>query len=143
MDFPLAKFRILYPQFETVTDEVVEVIAEQALCYIGLGDCACNDQLWMLMVAHLLQLRFNAEDGAVAPGAVTSASIDRVSIGFSAPTSSSSWGHWLNLTPFGQQFLALYNRCNTGARYAGAYPERAGFRNVGGVFPLNGPGRWR
>lgn len=137
-EFPLAKFRILYPQFETVADDVVLAVAEQAFCYMTVNACGCDDQLWMLMVAHLLQLRFDAEDGGVSPGAVTSASISGVSVSLSAPSSSSAWSHWLNLTPWGQQFLALYNRCNVGGGYAGPFAERAAFRNVGGRFVRRG-----
>lgn len=137
-EFPLAKFRILYPSFETVSNEVVLAIAEQALCFVGMYGCACSDQLWMLMVAHLLQLRFDGEDGGVAPGAISSATIDRVSVSFAAPTSSSAWAQWLNLSPFGQQFLALSGRCNSGPRYVGRFAERSAFRNAGGRFPNGG-----
>lgn len=136
-DFPLAKFRILYPQFETADDETVLALAEEALCYVSIR-CVCGRSLWMLLVAHMLQLMFDAEDGAVAVGAVTSASISSVSVSIAAPTSKSAWGHWLNLTPWGQQFQALFRRCNSGGRYAGPFPERAAFRNVGGRFPLRG-----
>lgn len=137
-DFPLAKFRLLYPKFETVSDEEVLAIAELAECYVGTYGCSCSDQLWMLMVAHLLQLRFDDEDGGVTAGAISSASIDRVSVSFAAPTSSSAWSHWLNLSPFGQQFLALSGRCNSGPRYAGRFAERSAFRNVGGRVPNGG-----
>ena len=137
-DFPLSTFRILYPQFETVSDEIVLAVAEQAECFVSLSGCRCTSQLWMLMLAHLLQLRFDSEDGGVSPGAVTSASIDRVSVGFSAPTSTTAWGHWLNLSPYGQQYQALYNRCNSGGRYVGQFPERAAFRSVGGRFSGRG-----
>src|SRR5690625_4262524 len=138
MEFPIAKFRILYQQFVAVADDVVLAFAEQAECFISLYGCECSDQLWMLMVAHMLQLRANAESGNAAPGAITSASIDKVSVSFAAPTSSSAWSHWLNLTPFGQQFLALDNRCNVGGGYAGQFPARAAFRNAGGRFPRRG-----
>lgn len=137
-EFPLAKFRVLYPQFETVDDETVLAWAEQAWCFMPAGCASCRESLWMLLVAHLLQLAWDGEDGGVSPGAITGASIGSVSVSFSAPTSGSAWSHWLNLTPFGQQFLALFRRCNSGGRYAGPFPERAAFRNVGGRFPRRG-----
>ncbi len=137
-DFPVPKFRLLYPQFETVSDELLEAVAEEALCFITTCGGSCNESMWMLVVAHMLQLRFDAEDGGVAPGALASATVDKVSVSFSAPTSASAWSHWLNLTPFGQQFSVLHNRCNVGGRYAGQFPERAAFRNVGGRFPRRG-----
>lgn len=138
MEFPLASFRLLYPMFDQFSDELVILIAEQAECFVSLYGCQCSNQLWMLMVAHMILLRKNAEAGTVTPGALTSASIDKISVSFSAPTSNTGWSHWLNLTPFGQQFLALSNRCNSGGRYVGAFPERPAFRNAGGRFPRRG-----
>lgn len=136
--FPMAKFRILYPQFETVGDDVVAAVAEQASCYVSNCGSACDDQLFMLMVAHLLQLRFDAEDGAATAGAVTSASISSVSVSVAPPPSSNAWSHWLNLTPFGQQYVALSSRCHSGGVYVGPYAERSAFRNAGGRFPRRG-----
>lgn len=135
-EFPLATFRILYPQFAALSDEEVLAYAVQAECFVTLYGCACSEQLWMLMVAHMLALK--AKDAAGSSGQVASASIDGVSVSFSVPASTDAWSYWLNGTPFGQQFSALNRRCNSGGAYAGAYPERAGFRNVGGVFPLGG-----
>lgn len=138
-NFPFEKFRLLYPQFAGFSDAVISLIAGQAECYLA-AYCAgrCDEQLWMLLVAHMLQLRLDAEDGNSATGAVTSASIDKVSVSFAAPSSASSWAHWLNLTPFGLQFQALYKRCSSGGRYTGVFAERAAFRNVGGRFTRRG-----
>lgn len=140
-DFPLSKFRLLYPQFASVSDEVVYAIAEQAECFMSIHACACSDQSWMLMVAHMLALRAASESGNSAPGMLTSATIGSVSVSFQAPTSSDGWSHWLNQSPFGQQFLALSKACFGGVRYVGSLPERAAFRSVGGLFP--GRGRMR
>jgi len=134
MDFPLAKFRILFPMFSAVPDDVVLVVAEWAQCYTSGRGCQCNAQLWMLITAHLLQLRLNAESGnGGAPGALASATIDKVSVSFQAPPATDSWSHWLNLTPYGQQFLALSKSCTAGGVSVGGLPERAAFRNVGGL----------
>lgn len=138
-DFPLAKFRILYPQFEGKSDVEVLAYADQAECFVTLYGCTCSEQLWMLMVAHLMTL---AAAGAAGGNGkqVASASIDGVTVSFVAPTSASAWSYWLNGTPFGQMFAALNARCNSGASggYVGAFPERAAFRNIGGRFPLGG-----
>ncbi|PWF25055.1 DUF4054 domain-containing protein [Corticimicrobacter populi] len=132
--FPLDKFRILFPMFATVTDGIVLAVAEWAECYTSGRGCKCNEQLWMLITAHLLQLRLNAEAGnGGAPGAIASATIDKVSVSFQAPPAADSWSHWLNLTPYGQQFLALAKSCAAGGVYVGGLPERAAFRNVGGL----------
>lgn len=137
--FPLADFRLLYPQFDEVSDDVVNLIADQALCYMGIHSCGnCGDQGWMLLVAHLLFLRASAEGGNATPGALASASIGSVSVSFQAPSSTDGWSHWLNQSPFGQQFLALSKACFGGVRYVGSLPERSAFRSVGGIFPNRG-----
>lgn len=133
--FPLDKFRALFPQFVDVSDATVEAQAEMAWCFAGARGCSCSDQMWMLLTAHLLQLAANmaANKGAIA-GPVTSSSIGKVSVSFAAPPVGTDWNYWLALSPYGTQFAALYQACNT-ASYVGGRAERAGFRVVGGVFP--------
>ncbi|CAJ48928.1 DUF4054 domain-containing protein [Bordetella avium] len=133
MTFPLTQFRAIFPAFASVTDEVVIAVADWGQCYVSSHGCDCNDKLWMLVTAHLLQLRANAEVGNSAPGALASATIDKVSVSFQAPPAGSSWAHWLNQTPYGQQFQALSRACSAGGMYVGGLPERAAFRNVGGL----------
>lgn len=134
-DFPLAKFRILYPQFAAVSDEVVGVVAEQAACYIGLYCSDCDEQGWMMLVAHMLFLRDAIAGGTITPGAVQSATIGSVSVSFQAAPSGDSWTFWLNQSPYGQQLAALIAACFGGLQYVGGSPERSGFRTVGGRFP--------
>lgn len=141
MDFPLATFRILYPQFDAVEDAVVGAVATSALCYLGECGGDCYEQLWMLAVAHMLQLRANQSSGSAAPGAVVSAGIDKVSVSFAAPPAGTASDHWFNLTPFGMEYLALASKCKATASagfYVGSMPERAAFRSVGGRFPRGG-----
>lgn len=134
--FPLERFRALYPQFDEVPDETVEAQAEMAWCFAAGRGCRCNMSMWLLLTAHLLSLAAQAasKEGA-APGAVTSASVGKVSVSFAAPPAGSDWSHWLRLSPYGQQFLAMYQVCSAGGSYVGGRRERAGFRVVGGVFP--------
>lgn len=136
--FKLAKFRALFPAFDAVPDATVEAVAEQAACYISSA-CrgACADQLLMLMVAHLLQLR-----SAVAAGggmAISSASEGGVSVSMAQPASADARSQWLAITPYGQQYAALEAKCAKGKAAAGlflgGYPEGDAFRRVYGVFP--------
>lgn len=141
-EFPLALFRLLYPQFAAVSDEVVLATAQLALCFTTERGCKCTEQMWLLMVAHLLQLAANAAGGGSGGvGYLASATIDKVSVSFAMPPATTAWAFWLNGTPFGQQFAALMARCNSGGFYVGGRGERAGFRVVGGGFP--GRGRFR
>lgn len=136
-DFNLTKFRILFPQFDSVTDEVVLVIADQAKCYASTA-CkgACGDELLNLMVAHLLKLRADITTGGGK--ALTSASMGGVSVSLAQPAKADDRKTWLFMTPFGQQYLALESKCISGRAAAGLYfgalPEGKGFRKIGGVF---------
>lgn len=144
MDFPLAKFRILYPMFNSVEDNVVLTFAELGECYLSKCDDTCAEQAWMLVVAHMLYLRQKQEAGENQPGTITSATIDKVSVSFAAPPQGTSEDHWFNLTPYGQQLLALLAKCkktNSAPFYVGSMPERSAFRSVGGRFSRGGRSR--
>lgn len=135
MIFPLELFRKLYPQFNLVDDDVISLLAESAECY--LNDCLkskCLDSAWLLIVAHMLQLRSNSESNP-SGNQIASASIDKVSVSFAVAQTGNESKDWFNMTPFGKEFLVLMQRKCGGVRYAGGYPERAGFRIVGGRFP--------
>lgn len=145
MPFPLDVFRELYPEFVDYSDAAVLSVAEEALCYIGEGQCDCGDSGWMLMVAHILYLKQQASagGGGVPGGSLASASIDKVSVSFNAsPGNMSNYGYWLGGSPYGIQLLALLKRCAVGGVYVGGSAERAAFRIIGGRFPLFGRSRW-
>lgn len=141
MEFPIAKFRTLYPMFNDIDDETVLVVAELGECYLSKCNGACYEQAWMLVVAHMLALRAVQDDPDAPSGIVTSASIGSVSVSYAAPPAGTSEDHWFNLTPYGQQLLALLTKCKAGNGspfYVGSMPERAAFRSVGGRFPRGG-----
>ena len=140
--FPLSDFRAGYPMFATVADATVQATATNALCMIGQdGQCDCDPVMWQLMVAHLLYIQGQVATGNGNAGAVTSATIDKVSVAFAAPPfGTSAYKFWLFKSPYGGQLLAMLDRCSKGGVYVGGLPERSAFRSVGGVFP--GRGRW-
>lgn len=143
-EFPLATFRVLYPAFADVTDEVVLATAQAALCYTSERGCGCSEAMWMLMVAHLLFMASLNASGQFTPGALANATIDKVAVGFAMPPIATPWQFWLNRSPYGQQFSALLSKCASQGFYVGGSPERAAFRTVGGVFPgRGGIGGWR
>lgn len=135
MAFNLQTFRNLYPQFNSVPDDTVNSVAQQADCYLS-STCA-DDCAIYLLVAHMLQLQQNQTNG-LPGGQVTSASIDKVSVTVAAAPGTTSYTYWLNSTPYGQQLAALLARCSAGGFYVGGLPERAAFRSVGGIFPMRG-----
>lgn len=135
MTFDLPTFRALYPQFAGVSDSAVLAVSGQAACYI---DSTCADDCAIyLMAAHLLQLTANAAR-KLPGGQITSASIDKVTVTVAQAPGSDSYTYWLNGTPYGQQLAALLARCASGGTSVGGLPERAAFRNVGGLFPRGG-----
>ena len=138
--FNLPTFRAAYPQFAAVSDATVNATAEAALCMVGQdGACDCDETMWQLMVAHMLQLQASSATGG-ASGPVTSATIDKVSVAVAAPpVGSSAYKFWLFSTPYGTQLAAMLARCASGGVYVGGMPERAAFRSVAGAFP---GGRW-
>lgn len=141
--FPLEKFRLLYPKFAAVTDETVLAVAEQALCYTSERGCKCSEDMWLLMVAHLLFMAALDASGRFTPGILSGSTIDKITVSFAMPNAMTPWAFWLNRSPYGQQFSALLSKCAAGGRYIGGSPERAAFRTVGGVFPgRGGIGRW-
>lgn len=137
MIFDLAKFRLVYPQFNTTADALVLALAEQAECYLPRGCENCLDQLVMLLVAHMLSIRTSSGTGGGL--AVASASEGGISVSLAMPANADARGQWLNITPFGQQYAALAARCGKGKAAAGlfigGYPEGDAFRRVYGVFP--------
>lgn len=132
MSFPLDKFRILYPAFDVIDDSVVSEFAELSRCFADARGCKCSDQAWMALTAHLLQLRDDSSSGNGKPGAIASASIDKVSVSFQTAPAGDSWSYWLNSTPYGQQAAALLKSCSAGGMYVGGLPERAAFLAVYG-----------
>lgn len=139
--FDLSAFRAAYPVFDSVPDATVQAAATSALCLIGQDGCDCDVQQWQLMVAHMLYIQGQVATGNGNAGAVTSATIDKVSVAFAAPPfGTSAYKFWLFKSPYGSQLLAMLDRCSKGGVYVGGLPERSAFRSVGGVFP--GRGRW-
>ncbi|CDL85474.1 conserved hypothetical protein [Xenorhabdus szentirmaii DSM 16338] len=114
------------------------IIAQSARHYFSPCRGVCTDELWMLVVAHMLQLRALIAQGESPTGVVTAATIGSVNVSFTAPPVGSNTSHWFNLTPFGQQYLALLNRCGRAPLYVGGSGERSAFRGVGGRFPNHG-----
>ena len=126
----IAKFKQIYPVFNDVSDDVIEMMVDKAECYVDKAKCKCYEQLLFLVVAHLLYLREQQEQGNNNVSAIASATIDKVSISYQAPISTSSISQWFNLSPYGIEYLALNKRCNGMPRYIGGSLERQAFRKL-------------
>lgn len=137
MDFPLDEFRELYEQFSAISDTKVLFAADNARCLLpdSSGCHGCLKSLWLLMVAHMLQIGINEANGQGAAGAVVSATIDKASVSFAQAPVRDQRDQWLGLTPFGRQFQVMLDKCMAGAGFSvGGKPEMSAFRGVGSLF---------
>jgi hypothetical protein len=146
--FDAVAFRLQFPYFASDTkypDEQLSGYFTVATVHIYPYDwgVACGDTLQRmldLMTAHLA-FRYNQLlQGNTSVGALTGATIDKVTVSMQVPAALKGWQAWLLLSPFGMELWGLISAIRPRALAVGGLPERQGFRRVGGGF--GGPGRW-
>lgn len=141
----LATFRLLFPAFAdpvAFPDAYVEAQWTAATTYINAADGlllsgAKLTRALDLLTAHLLQINVHAAAGGDTPmiGAITNATVDKVTIGLAPPpTGTSGWKFWLSSTLYGVQLWALLGTAVAGGPYIGGSNERGSFRKAGGRF---------
>ena len=131
--FPAFASTLLYPEI------VLATYFDIATCYVDANDTCrlsgdCLQYALNLLTAHLVALNAAAPATGGTPGIVSSATIDKVSVAFQIPTTTSPFLLWLNKTGFGQQLAALLRVKAVGGFYVGGAPERSSIRRVGGRF---------
>lgn len=141
--FDIAAFRERYPEFDTVSDSLLNAYFVEATVYLDNTDCsavadpAIRSVYLNMLVAHLAALNsgVNGQPPSGLVGRVASASEGSVSVSLGdVPSSSSSW--WYLQTPYGAaywQATAAYRtvRYVPGAspsNYPGHYYRRANWR---------------
>ncbi|MGG6193053.1 DUF4054 domain-containing protein [Pantoea allii] len=109
--FDIAKFRARYPEFASVSDELLQAYFTEATVYLNNTDSSPVtdvDQRAVflnMLVAHLAAINSGVGGQAASGlvGRVTSASEGSVSVSVEAgPSSAASW--WYMQTPYGAQF---------------------------------------
>lgn len=137
-----AKFRREYPTFAdpaVFADDVISRHFAAACDHISPRpgkrlNGESRERALYLMTAHLMNLEQDMLAGNPG-GMVSGASVDKVSVSLTPPPVKSQFQHWLCLTSYGQQLLALLKSKTAVGLYVGGLPaERAGFRKAGGVF---------
>jgi hypothetical protein len=136
-----AKFRLLFPQFADPAlypDDTLQAWWQIALCSLQEPPCvcltdACGATLMYLMAAHIGALLTRAATSA-ATGVITSATIDKVAVGFAAPPFKNGWQFWLASTPYGVQLWAMLSALGAGGFSVNGRPEGRAFRKVYGSF---------
>lgn len=138
----IAAFRAAFPAFANPAlfpDELLQFWWTFATCeiaptdnYVLSGDCL--DKALMLCLAHILFIINRTAQGSTATGAITAATIDKVSVSYTAPPYTSGWQYWLSLSPYGIMLRGLLSAKAAGGFYIGGLPESSGFRKIGGIF---------
>ena len=140
LTFNYAQFIALFPAYSDATaypeatlqafwNSAINYISDNANCGSLTGD---DRQLAInLMTAHLVYISGLIAAGQV-PGLMQNATIDKVSVGLTPPPIPNQFQWWLNVSPYGQQLLALLQAHSVGGYYIGGSPVLAGFR-FGGV----------
>lgn len=140
--FDVTAFRLMFPEFADATaypDAVLQMYWDWATGYVsdvnyGWLNGANRALALNLLTAHLLQINGVIQSGQV-PNLMQTATIDKVSVGLTPPPIPNQWQWWLNQSGYGQSLLALLQVQSVGGFWVGGSPQRAAFRNVGGVFP--------
>lgn len=141
--FDPTTFRALFSAFANVTtypDAVLQIRFDTATIYMSPDVWPCGmtearlSYCLQLLTAHLQALSDILAGGGTA-GIVIQSKVGDVSVGLASPPyGTDAWRYWLNLTPYGQQLLALLETLGAGGFYVGGLPETAAFRKFGGVF---------
>lgn len=80
-----------------------------------------------LMLAHLVYISDLVAAGQV-PAILNSASIDKINVGITPLPMPNQWQGWLNISPYGQQLLALLQGVSVGGFFvAGPYGGIQGY----------------
>lgn len=115
-------FRRMFPQFDSLSDAVIELLFKQARLHIPAG-CINDDYLDIVVyetAAHLAQLNQSGTVGRVASAAQGSVS---ASLDYNDKTSGASW--WVQ-TPYGANVWNVISGCY-GFEYVpapyGYYPD--------------------
>lgn len=139
--FDIAAFRAAFPAFADATlypDATILAWASMANCSLQ-ESCMLNGDCftlaWQLLTAHIGFLLTRAAAGMMG-GVLTSATIDKVTVGFAPPPFRSGWAYWLSQSPYGIQLQGMLSAKAAGGFYFSGtpYAERSAFRVAGGRF---------
>lgn len=130
MKLNIAEFRLLFPMFDYVKDEMLNVQFKIAQHYIT-NFSEDNQYKAMLMIAHLLYIKELLDSGDQSV-IVTSASESDVVVALAQPPRSSNFLYWLNVSSFGLQLLSLLEIEGMGGLFIGGSPELSTFRYFNG-----------
>ena len=131
LQFPAFQNAALYPNvtLQAYWDTGTEYISDTQRC--GPLSGARLVLALNLMTAHLADIYAQIAAGDT-PSITTGATIDKISVTSLAPPTKNAFQYWLNLTPYGQQLLALLSTISVGGFWIGGRNEIGQFRRSGG-----------
>ena len=114
----LATFRVLYPEFADVPDNVVLIYLDEDEIAFSPGAWGrCYGKAVLLFAAHELALRL-ARAASVGPGGVIpqmgvlqSGHEEGIAFAFAKTAPAGATSEWLSLSPYGAAFAALQRQC--------------------------------
>lgn len=130
--FNVTAFYAAFPAFQATPVTTLNQYWSMATGYItnqvwGCRNVAKQTQYLNLMTAHLAALNDLIAAGQT-PGLITGATIDKITVTLTPPPMKDQFQWWLNITPYGQQLLALLQVNSVGGWFIGGSPQRSFFR---------------
>tara|TARA_R110001606_G_scaffold141321_2_gene280501 strand:- start:27369 stop:27785 length:417 start_codon:yes stop_codon:yes gene_type:complete len=132
--FDIAEFRIRYPRFDGISNDVVLRAFESAEMFVSnntsyyLNESRLKYVLY-IMTAHIIQIGVDtASNGGGSAGIVSSTSIDKISVSFEDRLNNTAFQYFLNKTIYGEEILALFSLWSVGGYYVGGSNATLGFK---------------
>lgn len=99
-------FKARFPEFSSaVVDQYLPPLMNAWQCYYGKPYTACNKEIILNLLAHLLTL--SRSKGASSVRQQSSRTVGSVSVGFEATASGSNLSDFFGATKYGQAFMFL------------------------------------
>lgn len=123
LTFDYDAFIAQVPQYATIPEDTLQLYWNGAINYVSdignFGAVQGTTRQYALnwMTAHLIWIS-NVATANRVPGLVVGATVDKVNVTLAPPPLPNQWQWWLNLSPYGQQLLALLNAQSAGGFYA-------------------------
>jgi hypothetical protein len=99
-------FKARYPEFDTaVVDQYLPVLEDVWPCYYGQAYAACNKEIVLNLVAHLLVIQSAPSTAPIKEE--SSRSVGSVSVSFESRAAGSNLSDFFGSTKYGQMYLML------------------------------------
>ena len=99
-------FKSRFPEFDTaVVDQYLPILEDVWPCYYGQEYAACNKEIVLNLVAHLVVIE--SAPNAAPVKEESSRSVGSVSVSFEARASANNLSDFFGSTKYGQKYLLL------------------------------------